>query len=188
MPNTFLISDTHFGQQSICSFTRDDGSPLRPWSCVKEMDEALVERWNSVVRAKDKVYHLGDVVSNRHSLKILGRLAGEKILIKGNHDIFKPNEYLQYFKDIRAYHILNGLALSHIPVHPDSLRRFGCNIHGHLHYRRVEKDGEIDPLYYSVCVENHNYTPISLEDVYSAIRAQGGHVGFRETGPAHQAD
>ena len=96
------------------------------------MDEALVANWNRVVKPHDKVYHLGDVVINRKALHILYRLNGEKVLIKGNHDIFKLEDYTPFFKDIRGYHVMNNFLLSHIPVHPNSKGRFAGNIHGHF--------------------------------------------------------
>jgi calcineurin-like phosphoesterase family protein len=160
MPNIFLISDTHFGHVGVTQFLRIDGSKLRPWDNTEEMDEALVSNWNSVVSPKDKVYHLGDVVINRKALSTLSRLNGELILVKGNHDIFRIDEYLTYFKDIRAYHILDNLIMSHIPIHPDSKGRFKGNIHGHLHDKVVG-----DPWYYNVSVEQINYTPIPFETV-----------------------
>lgn len=198
MPNVFLTSDTHFGHVNICNFTNYDGSPVRPWDSVEEMDEEMVKRWNDTVGPKDKVYHLGDVVINRKSLQILDRLNGDKVLIKGNHDIFPMKDYVKYFRDIRAYHVMNGCILSHIPVHKDSIARFGANIHGHTHGNRVRKlrgvnvkTGEllysdvIDPDYFCVCVEQTDYRPISFEDVLKKIKDQGGQVGFRNgNGPA----
>ena len=62
MSATWLISDPHFGHANICRFLNDDGSKLRPWDTPEEMDEVLVSNWNSVVRPKDRVYCLGDVV------------------------------------------------------------------------------------------------------------------------------
>jgi calcineurin-like phosphoesterase family protein len=182
MPNIFLTSDTHFGHVGVCEFLRNDGAKLRPWTNPEEMDEALVERWNSVVRPNDKVYHLGDVVINRKALKTLGRLNGEKVLIKGNHDIFRINEYLEFFKDVRAYHVMNGMIMSHIPMHPESLSRFGTNIHGHTHSNRVMMPDRqiIDPRYYCVCVEQTDFTPISFEDLQKKIVEQGGTVGFKD--------
>jgi len=179
MTASFLIADTHFGHDNICTFTRADGSPLRPFSSAREMDEEMIKRWNERVRPKDKVYHLGDVLINRKHLNTLSRLNGDKVLIKGNHDIFGL-KYLDYFRDIRAYHVLNGMILSHIPIHKSSVSRFGCNIHGHLHSGRVlTESGDIDKDYFCVSVEHIDYTPILLEDVYKLITAQGGHVGFR---------
>jgi calcineurin-like phosphoesterase family protein len=186
MPAVFLTSDTHFGHTGVCRFTRNDGvTKLRPWTDPDEMDEEMVKRWNETVRPNDKVYHLGDVVINRKSLKIMSRLNGDKVLIRGNHDIFRDDEYRLYFRELRAYHVMNGMILSHIPIHEASLGRFGTNIHGHLHsnrvmYRDLFSDQElIDPRYHCVCVEHTDYTPILFEDVIKRITIEGGSVGFK---------
>jgi calcineurin-like phosphoesterase family protein len=194
MPAVFLVSDTHFGHAGVCRFMRNDGeTKLRPWTDAAEMDEAMVERWNERVGKNDKVYHLGDVVINRKSLGIMRRLNGDKVLIRGNHDIFRDDEYRQHFRELRAYHVLNGMILSHIPLHEASLGRFGVNIHGHLHANRVMKakginyptgeiiysETEIDPRYHCVCVETTDFAPILFEDVIKRIEAEGGAVGFK---------
>lgn len=183
MPTVFLVSDTHFGHEKTCTvFKREDGSPLRPFKDGEEMNEEMIRRWNERVRPNDKVYHLGDVVINRRFLSVLSRLNGDKVLIKGNHDIFRLEDYTAHFRDIRGYHVLNGMILSHVPVHVDSLERFGTNIHGHLHANRVMTEvwGEykIDPRYQNVCVEHTDYAPITLEEVIERIRNEGGTVGF----------
>jgi calcineurin-like phosphoesterase family protein len=192
MPKVFLYSDPHFGHAGVCKFTRNDGiTKLRPWTDPAEMDEELVRRYNEVVGPKDKCYFLGDVVINRKHLKTLARLNGDKVLIRGNHDIFPDTEYREYFRELRAYHVLNGMILSHIPIHEESLGRFGVNIHGHLHSNRVMKTVEtlhefttrgsrryIDVRYHCVCVEHTDYTPILFEDVIKRIKDEGGTVGF----------
>lgn len=188
MPSVWLVSDTHFGHSGVCKFLRNDGcTPLRPWDDPNEMDEAMVQAWNERVRPNDKVYHLGDVVINRRALTTLSRLNGDKILIRGNHDIFRDDEYRKYFRELRAYHVMNGLILSHIPIHPESLGRFGTNVHGHLHSNRVLlPNGDLDVRYHSVCVEmNPDFAPILFEDVLKRITEEGGTVGFRNgNGPA----
>lgn len=193
MPSVWLISDTHFGHEKTCTvFKRNDGSPLRPFSCAEEMDEFMIQAWNDRVRPNDKVYHLGDVVISRKFLSVLGRLNGDKVLIRGNHDIFQLEDYSQYFRDIRGYHVMNGLILSHVPVHTESLARFGCSIHGHLHANRVMKargvdaktgeilyGNEIDTRYFNVSVEQIDFAPILFEEVCKRIVNQGGTVGFK---------
>ena len=193
MPSVFLVSDTHFGHSGVCRFMRNDGvTKLRPFDNPEEMDEFMVEAWNKKVRPNDKVYHLGDVVINRKALGIMRRLNGDKVLIRGNHDIFRDEEYREHFRELRAYHVMNGMILSHIPVHAESLGRFGVNIHGHLHANRVKKargvyadTGEviysdyIDPRYHCVCVEQTDFAPILFEDVIKRIKAEGGVVGFK---------
>jgi calcineurin-like phosphoesterase family protein len=193
MPAVFLVSDTHFGHAGVCRFMRNDGvTKLRPWDDPQEMDEAMIELWNERVRPNDKVYHLGDVVINRKSLATLSRLNGDKVLIRGNHDIFRDDEYRKYFRELRAYHVMNGMILSHIPVHEASLGRFGVNIHGHLHANRVMKprgvdartgeilySQDIDPRYWCACVEQTDFAPILFEDAIKIIVQQGGVVGFK---------
>ena len=187
MPSVFLVSDTHFGHAGVCRFTRNDGvTKLRPWTDPDEMDEFMIKAWNDRVCPTDKVYHLGDVVINRRALPTLARLNGDKVLIRGNHDIFRDDEYRQYFRELRAYHVMNGMILSHIPIHTESLGRFGVNIHGHTHANRVmwedPFDGfesKIDPRYHCVCVEQTDFAPILFEDVIKRIEAEGGTVGFR---------
>lgn len=188
MPSVFLVSDTHFGHAGVCRFTHPDDPDvkLRPWDDADEMDEEMIRRWNDRVRPTDKVYHLGDVVINRKALKTLHRLNGDKVLIRGNHDIFPDVEYREYFRELRAYHVMNGMILSHIPIHPESLGRFGVNIHGHLHASRVKMEpvGKygipvIDPRYHCVCVEQTDFAPILFEDVIKRITAEGGTVGFK---------
>ena len=194
MPATFLVSDTHFGHAGVCKFTHPDDPSvkLRPWDTPEEMDEEMIRRWNDRVRPNDKVYHLGDVVINRKALPTLARLNGDKVLIRGNHDIFRDTEYREYFRELRAYHVLNGMILSHIPVHEASLGRFGTNIHGHLHATRVKKawgvaartgevlyGSQLDVRYHCVCVEQTDFAPILLEDVYKRIEAEGGRIGLQ---------
>ena len=194
MPSVFLVSGTHFGHTGVCRFTRNDGfTKLRPWDSAEEMDEAMVKAWNERVKPTDKVYHLGDVVINRKALAILRRLNGDKVLIRGNHDIFRDEDYRAHFRELRAYHVMNGMILSHIPVHSDSIGRFGVNIHGHTHANRVRKargvdakTGEvlysdaIDPRYHCVCVEQTpDFAPILFEDVLKRIAEEGGVVGFK---------
>ena len=187
MPSVWLVSDTHFGHAGVCKFMQNDGvTKLRPWTDPNEMDEFMVKAWNDRVKPNDKVYHLGDVVINRKALSTLARLNGDKVLIRGNHDIFRDSEYSQYFRELRAYHVMNGMILSHIPIHSDSLGRFGVNIHGHLHSNRVMKNDPfghrepfIDVRYHCVCVEQTDFAPILFEDVVKRIEAEGGQVVFK---------
>lgn len=187
MSQVFLVSDTHFTHMGVCKFMRKDGvTKLRPWDTPEQMDEDMIEKWNAVVKPGDKVYHLGDVVMQKKHLDIMRKLNGRKVLIRGNHDIYEMKDYAKYFKDIRAYHVVDGLIFSHIPLHPESLGRFGCNVHGHTHANRVMLDeNTIDPRYFCVCVEQTDYTPIAYEEVKTRILAQGGAVNFveKEYGP-----
>lgn len=161
---TFFIGDTHFGHKNILTFTRNDGTPLRSFPSIEEMDEHLVKCWNSVVKDTDLVYHMGDVVMNRKNLPIVHRLNGRKILIRGNHDMAPISELLEHFEEIYATYCMKDIILSHIPIAKESLDRFGTNVHGHLHAHNLN-----DPVYFNVSAEQLDYTPISLEDLRKKI-------------------
>lgn len=176
---TFVVADLHFGHYGVCKFLREDGTKLRPWNHPDEMDEALVTYWNETVGPKDKVYVLGDFCINRRALPIAGRLNGNKILVKGNHDVFRLEEYAQYFQDVRACVVLHGCILTHIPVHTSQLKRFGLNVHGHLHAhvvtREVRNYGDLegyepDPRYMCVSVEQTNWRPLNYQVIADRIK------------------
>lgn len=162
MAETWFISDTHFGHANIITFRNDDGNLIRPFSSVEEMDELMVKNWNDVVRPQDRIYHLGDVCMNRRCLATMERLNGKKVLIKGNHDIFKLKDYTKHFEDIRAYKVFpkHKMVCSHIPVHENQMYRWQLNVHGHMHERTID-----DKRYMNICVEHTNYAPISLHEI-----------------------
>lgn len=165
----FFASDHHFSHANILTFSKSDGTRLRNFNTIEEHDEFIVAQHNATVRPIDKVYFLGDVAMSHKALHILARMHGEKVLIKGNHDIHKLSHYTPYFKDIKAFHQFSGFAISHIPIHPDCLSRWGVNIHGHLHHNRIRfPDGTIDRRFHNVSMEClNNYTPISLDEIIS---------------------
>jgi len=61
---------------------------LRGFDSTKAMDEFITEKWNSQVKPKDTVYHLGDFAFGKQKeiTKIRGKLKGKIDLVLGNHD------------------------------------------------------------------------------------------------------
>ncbi|MGH7273826.1 MAG: metallophosphoesterase [Nitrospiria bacterium] len=89
MPGPYFWSDTHFNHEGILHFT------TRPWKTVREMNDALLEKWNSVVGSRDEIYLLGDFAF-KHPLGddiegLFLRLHGKKFLLRGNHDYRNPS-------------------------------------------------------------------------------------------------
>lgn len=166
MTERFFISDTHFSHANILTFKRDDGTPLRDFPSIEAHDEFMVGEWNKLVQPQDTIYHLGDVVINRKALPLLGRLNGRKVLVRGNHDIFKLKDYTPYFDDVRGYAVFvqEGFICSHIPLHPDSLERWKANVHGHTHARSIK-----DPRYVCVSVEHTGFRPLHMDEVLARL-------------------
>ena len=190
MANLWFISDTHFRHENCWKlFKGADGLPLRPFLSTEEMDECIIQRCNEVVRPQDHLYHLGDVsmMRPRFVARQLNAMNGHKRLIRGNHDIFKTKEYLEFFEEIHGMRVMDNILFSHIPVHPQSLGRFAANVHGHLHSGVVTRPAgpridcgvprwppttavEPDPRYVNISVEHTDYRPLSFEEVKQRIK------------------
>ena len=78
----YFISDTHFGHKNVIRFCD------RPFKTVTEMNNSMIEIWNSVVSDADTVFVLGDVFlcPEEEAKEYIERLNGYKVLVKGNHD------------------------------------------------------------------------------------------------------
>lgn len=164
-PRKFLIADLHLGHKKVIGFE----SEARPFATIEEHDEAIVERWNSVITKRDVVWVLGDVLFGLHSFDTLARMKGMKKLVMGNHDQYPAAKYLEHFSSIYGVVRESGVILSHVPVHPDQLRkRYAANIHGHLHSKTLD-----DPRYYNVSAEQNNLTPILFDKVLDNLRHRG---------------
>lgn len=174
MSRTWVYSDPHFGHKNIVKFTNYDGSKVRPWDDVEQMNEDMIRWYNELVDDADRVYILGDVAFTAAMMNhVVPRLKGRKCLIPGNHDPVKMRKYFDLFDDVRGYVQRSGFIMSHIPLHPHCLGRWKVNIHGHLHNNRVMKEkmyGEVsDERYYNACVERHNFRPVDLDVILKEV-------------------
>lgn len=93
----YFISDTHFGHYNVINYSNrpltlssDESIPLpqRQKQLVQQMNEMMIQRWNSVVTDQDTVYFVGDFafLGIKQMQEICHKLKGRKVLIKGNHD------------------------------------------------------------------------------------------------------
>lgn len=156
------------GHNNIIKFLNDDGARMRPFDSIEAHNEIIIRNHNSVVHPDDRVYFLGDFGDPR---KFADRFLGRKVLVKGNHDDRKLSHYLGHFDDIRACVQKKGFILTHIPIHPASLGRWGINIHGHTHARRVLMHPNLsdqqtpDTRYVCVSLEQTDFFPVELTEV-----------------------
>lgn len=179
MANIFFMADPHFGHAKILTFRRRDGvTPLRDFPSIEAHDNYIIDRINSVVQPGDHLYMLGDIVIKKAYLHLLDRINTRKLrLVLGNHDIFGFENYAAAgFQKITAFRKFDGIMCTHVPVHEDSLGRWGVNVHGHLHgdYVKIMHNGKRtdkpDTRYFCVSMEHlDDYTPISLEEIHAKI-------------------
>lgn len=132
-----FTSDTHFFHKKIQEFCPD----TRKGKDVQEMNELIIEAWNSKVRPGDMIYHLGDFSFGKEeeTLELIGRLNGIIHLIKGNHDgsrfLRAVGHKFASVKDKRVLRVDDlTIVLDHFPIESwDRMHHGSLHFHGHLH-------------------------------------------------------
>lgn len=168
----YYVADTHWCHSNIIKFC------TRPFASVEEMNEAMIERWNSKVTKKDTVYHLGDVVfrgSFSQTKEILDRLNGKIILIKGNHDDERDLKKLTYrfelidkLLEIKDSFINHNIVLCHYPLASwRSKGRGAYHLYGHVHNNLHQHNLSLD-----VGVDVHDFYPLSSLEIDEKIKAK----------------
>ena len=165
----WFTSDTHFGHANIIKYCK------RPFNNVDEMNQTIINNWNTVVAPEDEVYHLGDLAffnKNEKLTEMISQLNGTKYLIIGNHDKYsKGMFYKSGFSSV-----INGpikycnFLLSHVPAEFGN-NKCKANIHGHIHDNKKEYFLNGKNIYYNVSVEWHNYTPIKFKTIQEYYNA-----------------
>lgn len=182
----WFSSDQHFGHRNVINFCD------RPYADVKEMNQSLIDNWNSVVSNNDIIFVLGDMFwfHGRHEIKkVVAKLNGKYIyVVPGNHckrDTYELcDERLILIDDISSIYlryeefgpVIYEIFLSHCPMMTWPHRDRGAyNFFGHIHSgpkTKAEVDQDL-PLWkglqYDVGVDNNNYTPVSLEEIIKRL-------------------
>ena len=176
----YFTADNHFCHGNII------GSCYRPFKDVYEMNEEMINRWNSYVTVKDEVYILGDFSYRgdpKEINRILSRLMGKKYLIKGNHDLYLTNSLfnINAFEWVKDYHILKyegyEFILFHFPIlnwhksHRGSIHLYGHVHNSELHYPEFkEKVKVLGPKAINVTVDMNDFYPVSIKQIINSIK------------------
>lgn len=152
--SVFFIADLHLGHNRIHQMGH------RPWALSSEgHDEILVDRINSTVDKRDKLFILGDVAFNLPGIERFKKIrCRNKEVIWGNHDLVKL--LLPLIEKHSGFCKYKGYWLSHCPIHPNELRG-KKNIHGHVHHNTIDDDDR----YISVCVDSCDGYPVPFEQI-----------------------
>ena len=169
--NIFFVSDTHFSHKNIIKYCN------RPFSSVEEMDNAMINNWNSVVGIKDIVFIGGDftLMGLKTWVWFLNKLNGIKYITPGNHDkkvpinIFKESSPIMNILINGDEEISDGqrITLCHYPMLSwYQSQRGAWQLYGHVHGRVLTKT---TPNQLDVGVDVHNFTPIDYQSVKNLI-------------------
>lgn len=175
----FFTSDTHFGHRNIIKYCQ------RPFSCIEEMDDALIANWNRVVGKDDIIFHLGDFAMGGSAewSRLLQKLNGKIYLILGNHDLKTIGAGFSRLEGVAMQMLINVkgqiIYLNHYPfLCYGGAYRNTWQLYGHVHTCHANRGLDVPrlkmlmPMQYDVGVDNNNYRPVSFEQVKKIIRNQ----------------
>lgn len=160
----FFVGCTHFGHQNIIKYCN------RPFSSVQEMDDIIINNWNSKVQPKDLVYHLGDF-SFPSPIHYLPKLNGNIILILGNHDkhignLANSNKILSIHDLLFLKMYKPGIMLCHYSLRVWHKSHFNSwHLYSHSH-------GMLPPQgkSWDVGVDNNNFFPLSIDEIADIMK------------------
>lgn len=182
MGKIFLTSDWHFGHD------REFVWGARGFHNVHEMNEAIIERHNSLVGKDDDVYVLGDLALGgggaealENAQRLIERLNGRIHIVLGNHDTAKRAEMYQTCLNVvevcgwatmlkyKGYHFY----LSHFPtmtgnLEKETLKQCTINLFGHTHQK--EMFYQDIPFMFHVGQDSHNCYPVLLDNAIEAMK------------------
>lgn len=161
--DVWVWSDIHWGHKNIIKYT----APHRPFASWEDMNRALIDNYNAVVKPEDIVIFGGDIgfMSVDAINAILRSLPGYKIQIVGNHDMDRSGNLMELDFDERHLCLpidVGGdldtqILVSHYPI--DNVPSGCVNYHGHIHQNVVPGNQHVN-----MCVEHTGCAPMLLRD------------------------
>jgi calcineurin-like phosphoesterase family protein len=154
---TWLITDTHFNQETLVS------RGYRPAG----FGERIKQQWKRLVHPDDLVIHLGDVIMGQNGTlgDILYDLPGAKYLVRGNHDHESDGWYMRHgFSFVTQAILYHGVYLTHAPqaTLPDGAI---LNVHGHLHDDEHRGSPNSLPAHCKLlAIEKTDYAPVGFDE------------------------
>lgn len=175
MGRIWVTGCSHFNHRNICGpqlSTWESG--FRNFSSLEEMNDCIIENYNSVINQNDELYHLGDFAfGDKSKIPYLrNRIRCRNIhFIYGNHDraIKKVKHYHQLFSTVRDYKEIRHnkvlVSLFHFPIASwNDMENGAISLHSHTHGTWPRVGRRMD-----VGVDPQSFHPVLLDEVIEEL-------------------
>lgn len=166
----YFTADLHLGHENIIRYCH------RPFANVAEMDEELIDNWNSCIKKDDTVFYLGDFCFGNPD-NYVPRLNGKIYFVPGSHDKAMKRQvaginFLPELAKISPYGLMDEfgnrrlIVLCHHPMRSWHNSHYASwHLYGHHH-------GQLPPygLSFDVGVDAWDYFPVSLDEVEAKMK------------------
>ena len=172
MDNAIIISDLHIGHTKVIEYSD------RPFDSIDVMNDTIMTNIESSVSPDTHLIVVGDVAMKQGiepANEFFSSLKCKKYLVFGNHDLYGTGDLrIEGFDVVTPMMFMNGpgepphLVFTHYPLlylKADS----AFNVHGHIHERPAPTSWHVN-----VSVEQIDYKPVSLVDIYNLSRLECG--------------
>ena len=156
----FFTSDEHYNHKNIIKYCN------RPFGSIKEMDDELIARHNSIVTEHDTTIHAGDfafVKNIQEANKYFERLNGKHTCLKGSHDKWMLEFILRIWERTieKQFIVVCHYAMrTWHRSHYNSWQLFG------------DSHGKLEPVgkQWDIGVDNNAFYPVSFDQIKSIMK------------------
>lgn len=157
-----FTADLHFDHDEILKLCN------RPYKRIEDMNQDLINEWNTYVAPADVVVVVGDYAWPHSQAivkdKFTSNLVGNKIFIKGDHDRWMPNSEKRHI--YRRLIDNQYIVCCHWSFRTWSRSVHGSwNLHGHSHGNLAPFANQLDVGVDSAYRLLGAYRPFSMEDI-----------------------
>ena len=188
LPHVWACSDWHLNHDKEFIWK------ARGFESVEQMNFAIIERHNFMVRPDEDVYVLGDLMLGSDmtlTTNLMRQMNGKFHIVRGNHDTDRRWEIYQTLANVvetknsiylkhQGYHFY----MSHFPSltgnNDKFLKQMTLNLFGHTHQK--EHFFENNFWMYNVAMDAHDCYPCNLNDIIQEMKTEWMNAHLIEEG------
>ena len=165
--NIWFTADFHAFHERIIGYTN------RPFKLVSEMNDTILENYNTLISDDDIVFYLGDIAfGEENAIWTLRMMKGTKHFIIGNHDrkyvnVIKPN--------VASIHDLLDIEIDGQPI---TLCHYAMRVWHKSHFDSWmlygHSHGSLPPVgkQWDVGIDNNRFLPLSYETLKHIMKSR----------------